>query len=118
MPRRAVDEMYDTGPQDLPGDDDLGSLNSRHVRAGIGPFPAVPGTSGLVVSGPMFDRVTIDSADSRRRITLKSPGGDEARYVTSLKVNGRATTRNNTGTTPDGRGNLGSLGLSGNSLSR
>ncbi|MFC5959012.1 GH92 family glycosyl hydrolase [Streptomyces pratens] len=159
--RRAVDEMYGTSPRGLPGNDDLGSLSSWYVWAGIGLFPAVPGTSELVVSGPMFDRVTIDSADSRRRITLKSPGGDEARYVSSLKVNGRATTRswlderftreggtldfrmartpgawgtgaadvppsyadgsdarNNIGVTPDGRGNLGSLDLSDNSLSR
>ncbi|GHH94280.1 GH92 family glycosyl hydrolase [Streptomyces capillispiralis] len=159
--RRAVDEMYDTTPSGLPGNDDLGSLSSWYVWAGIGLFPAVPGTADLVVSGPMFDRVVVDSADSRRRIVLDAPRADEAPYVSALKVDGRATTRswlpadftrgggelrftmsaapgpwgtgaadvppshtdgtdarNNIGVTPDGRGNLGSLDLSDNSLSR
>ncbi|MFF6814105.1 GH92 family glycosyl hydrolase [Streptomyces sp. NPDC012403] len=159
--RRAVDEMYDTTPSGLPGNDDLGSLSSWYVWANIGLFPAVPGTADLVVSGPMFDRVVVDSADSRRRIVLDAPRADDAPYVSELKVNGRATTRswlpadftreggrlgfrmsatpgtwgthaadvppshtdgtdarNNIGTTPDGRGNLGSLDLSDNSLSR
>ncbi|MER5428049.1 GH92 family glycosyl hydrolase [Streptomyces sp. NPDC002588] len=159
--RRAVDEMYDTTPSGLPGNDDLGSLSSWYVWANMGIYPAVYGTANLVVGGPMFDRVVVDSAGSGRRITLNAPGADRASYVTGMKVNGRATTRswlnedfarkggrldftmsrtpgtwgtraadvppsytdgtdarNNTGTTPDGHGDLGSLDLSDNSLSR
>lgn len=159
--RRAADEMYDTTPSGLPGNDDLGSLSSWYVWANIGLFPAVPGTADLVVSGPMFDRVVVDSADSRRKITLNAPNADRVSYVKSLKVDGRTTTRsslsedftrkggrldftmsskpgtwgtkasdvppsytdgadarNTIGTTPDGKGNLGSLDLSDNSLSR
>ncbi|MGQ5580580.1 GH92 family glycosyl hydrolase [Streptomyces sp. ECR3.8] len=159
--RRAADEMYDTSPSGLPGNDDLGSLSSWYVWANIGLFPAIPGTADLMVSSPVFERVVVDSADSRRRITLDAPGAGRAPYVAALRVDGRATSkswvpadftreggrldlrmasrpgawgtgardlppsyadgtdaRNNIGVTPDGHGNLGSLDLSDNSLSR
>jgi predicted alpha-1,2-mannosidase len=159
---RAVTEMYDTTPSGLPGNDDLGSLSAWYVWANLGLSPSIYGTANLVISAPMFDRVTIDSADSRRTLTLKAPGaGGDAKYVTGLKVDRKSTTRswlgedftrkggtldftmsrtpgtwgtgaadvppsytdggdarNNTGTTPDGQGNTGSLDLSDSSLSR
>lgn len=153
--------MYGTTPSGLPGNDDLGSLSSWYVWANIGLFPAIPGTADLMVSSPVFERVVVDSADSRRRITLDAPGAGRAPYVAALRVDGRATSkswvpagftreggrldlrmasrpgawgtgardlppsyadgtdaRNNIGVTPDGHGNLGSLDLSDNSLSR
>ncbi|MFJ3136230.1 GH92 family glycosyl hydrolase [Streptomyces sp. NPDC086843] len=91
--RRAVDEMYGTSPSGLPGNDDLGSLSSWYVWASIGLFPAVPGTADLAVSSPVFERVVLDSADSRRRITLDAPGAARAHHVAALRVDGRATTR-------------------------
>ncbi|MYT89941.1 alpha-mannosidase [Streptomyces sp. SID8359] len=160
--RRATDEMYDTTPSGLPGNDDLGSLSAWYVWANLGMNPMVYGTANLVLSSPMFDRIVIDSAGSDRRITVRAEGAAADRpYVTALKVNGAQRTqswlsedfaraggvltytmgaapgtwgtgpadvppsytdgsdaRNNTGSTPDGRGGLGSLDLSDNSLSR
>lgn len=159
---RAVTEMYDATPSGLPGNDDLGSLSAWFVWANLGLSPSIYGTSNLVVSGPMFERITIDSADSRRTITMKARGaGEDGKYITGLRVDHRSTTRswldedfareggtldftmsktpgtwgtgaadvppsytdggddrNNTGTTPDGKGDLGSLDMSDNSLSR
>lgn len=160
--RRAVDEMYDTSPEGLPGNDDLGALSAWYVWANLGMSPSIYGTANLVLSAPLFDRITIDSADSARtiRVTATGAGGDQ-RYVSGLRVDGRASTkswlgedfarrggtldfrmgtapgtwgtgagdvppsytegsdsRNETGTTPDGKGGLGSLDMSGHSLSR
>ncbi|WP_404205711.1 GH92 family glycosyl hydrolase [Streptomyces wuyuanensis] len=159
--RRASAEMYGTTPSGLPGNDDLGSLSAWYVWANIGLYPAVHGTADLLVTGPRFDRVVVDSAGSRRRIDVRSPGGATMPYITGMKVDGKTVTRswlgegfareggelrltmsarrgtwgareadvppsytdgsdarNNTGTTPDGAGNTGSLDLSDNSLSR
>lgn len=92
--RRAVAEMYDTTPTGLPGNDDLGSLSSWYVWANLGMNPSVYGTANLVLSAPMFDRVTIDSADSARTIRIEAPGASSGKpYVAGLKVNGRSTTK-------------------------
>ncbi|NEE48606.1 glycoside hydrolase family 92 protein, partial [Streptomyces sp. SID8455] len=92
--RRATDEMYGTTPSGLPGNDDLGSLSSWYVWANLGMNPTVYGTANLVLSSPMFDRITIDSADSDRRITVKAAGAAADKpYITGLKVNGKSTTR-------------------------
>jgi predicted alpha-1,2-mannosidase len=90
---RASTQMYNTTPSGLPGNDDLGSLSSWYVWANVGLYPAIPGTADLVVSGPRFDRVVIDSADSRRRIVIDAEGASTKPYVTEMKVDGRSTTR-------------------------
>ncbi|RKN12696.1 glycoside hydrolase domain-containing protein [Streptomyces radicis] len=71
---RAVDEMYDTTPSGLPGNDDQGALSAWYVFATIGVMPTIYGTGDLVVSG--------------RVITIDAPGaGPEARCTTGLRVN-------------------------------
>ncbi|WP_253194488.1 GH92 family glycosyl hydrolase [Streptomyces sp. MP131-18] len=89
---RAVTEMFDTSPTGLPGNDDLGSLSSWYVFAGIGLYPAVYGTAELAVSTPMFSRVEIDSAGSDRSIVLDAPGAEQQRYIQSMSLDGTATT--------------------------
>ncbi|MFC7327697.1 GH92 family glycosyl hydrolase [Marinactinospora rubrisoli] len=159
---RAVEEMYDTSPSGLPGNDDQGSLSAWYVFANLGVFPTIYGTGDLVVSAPMFERITIDPIDGDRDIRITARGvADGNRYTTGLRVDGTPQTaswidaafvrsggtldfemsaspgdwgtgagdvppsytegvdaRNNVGTTPDGRGELGSLDLSDWSLSR
>lgn len=44
------------------------------------------------MSSPVFERVVLDGADSRRRITVDAPGAARAQHV-ALRVDGRATTR-------------------------
>ena len=90
---RAVDELYDTTPTGLPGNDDQGGLSAWYVWANLGIYPVVYGTADLAVSAPLWERITIDAADSRRDYTIVAPGASaERRYTTGLRVNGRAQT--------------------------
>ncbi|WP_259453160.1 GH92 family glycosyl hydrolase [Streptomyces ginkgonis] len=90
---RAAEEMFDTSPSGLPGNDDLGALSAWYVWAAIGLHPSVYGTADLAVSSPMFERVLIDSAGSDRAIAIEAPGaGTEQRYIRSLAVNGTDST--------------------------
>ncbi|MFV2178255.1 GH92 family glycosyl hydrolase [Actinomadura sp. LOL_016] len=158
---RAVEEMYDTTPSGLPGNDDQGSLSAWYVFATLGVSPTIYGTGDLLATAPMFERIVIDPVGGER-IRIRARGvEDGARYTTGLRVDGRPRTaswidaeivrsggdlvfemshrpgdwgtgagdvppsytagadaRNNAGTTPEGRGDLGSLDLSDWSLSR
>ncbi|GAA3869752.1 GH92 family glycosyl hydrolase [Streptomyces sedi] len=90
---RAADEMFDTSPSGLPGNDDLGALSAWYVWASIGLHPSVYGTADLAVSSPMFPRVLIDSAGGDRAIAIDAPGaGTDQRYIQSLAVNGTDST--------------------------
>jgi hypothetical protein len=87
----------DNTPDGLYGNDDLGALSAWYVWSSIGLFPAVYGRSELVVSGPAFTSVKITSSGgaggSSRHYTLNAPRqSDSAKYVTGMRVNGRATT--------------------------
>ncbi|NGO06707.1 glycoside hydrolase family 92 protein [Streptomyces sp. HC44] len=159
---RAVEEMYDTSPSGLPGNDDQGALSAWYVFANLGVFPTIYGTGDLVVSAPMFGKIVIDPVGGDRDIRIKAEGVEDGkRYTAGLRVDrapqssswidaefvrsggtldfamsatpkGWGTgaddvppsyadgsdARNNVGTTPDGRGNLGSMDFSDWSLSR
>ncbi|SEG46686.1 alpha-1,2-mannosidase, putative [Actinacidiphila yanglinensis] len=82
----------DNDPDGLFGNDDLGALSAWYVWSSIGVFPAVYGRSELVVSGPAFSSVKITSSGpSHRTYTLNAPGqSDSSRYVTGMRVDGRA----------------------------
>ncbi|MFJ3404501.1 GH92 family glycosyl hydrolase [Promicromonospora sp. NPDC090134] len=87
---RAVDELYDTTPTGLPGNDDQGGLSAWYVWANLGIYPVVYGTAGLAVSAPLWESITIDAADSRRDYRIVAPGASsERRYTTGLRVDGR-----------------------------
>jgi predicted alpha-1,2-mannosidase len=90
---RAVTEMYDTTPTGLPGNDDEGALSAWYVFANIGVAPMIHGTANLIVTAPMFDRVTLTSLGSDRVYEINAPGvSDGKRYTTGLSVDGVAQT--------------------------
>ncbi|GAB3257134.1 GH92 family glycosyl hydrolase [Kineosporia babensis] len=87
---RAVAEMYDTTSSGLPGNDDQGALSAWYVFANLGFYPAIYGTGDLVISAPMFDRIVIEPAGVKRKITIRAQGvAKGAKYVNGLKVDGK-----------------------------
>ncbi|MET0447371.1 MAG: GH92 family glycosyl hydrolase, partial [Aeromicrobium sp.] len=91
---RSVTEMYTTTPKGLPGNDDEGALSAWYVFANLGVAPMIHGTANLLVTAPMFDKVTLKSLGSDRVYTINAPGvSDGKRYTTGLKVDGVAQTK-------------------------
>ncbi|NUT51838.1 MAG: glycoside hydrolase family 92 protein [Saccharothrix sp.] len=89
--RRAVDELFGPGPDGLMGNDDLGQMSSWYVWAAMGMYPVIPGRAELVLNSPLFPEVTITRPNGPP-IVVKASG--EGAYVSDLKLNGRAQTRN------------------------
>jgi predicted alpha-1,2-mannosidase len=87
--RQALDTLWGDRPDGIPGNDDLGAMSSWYVLAALGLYPAIPGRAELLVTSPLFPRVTVRRAGGRP-LTVRTSG---AGYVTSLRVDGRATTR-------------------------
>ena len=86
---------FGTGAAGLPGNDDLGAISGWYVWAALGLYPVVPGVSGVALSSPQFEKITVrvgQKDGSYRLLHIVAPGagsGDSASfYVKSLKLNG------------------------------
>jgi predicted alpha-1,2-mannosidase len=86
----------DNGTDGLLGNDDLGATSAWYVWSSIGLFPAVYGTSDLVVSGTAFRSISITSTGKPgRTYTITAPSYSAVnKYVTGMKVNGATSGKN------------------------
>jgi putative alpha-1,2-mannosidase len=88
--RRILHETFNTGPNGLPGNDDLGAMSSWQAWAMLGFYPILPGVGGVVIGSPTFPKVTIQLAGGAE-LTITADG-TPGPYVQSLLVNGKAST--------------------------
>jgi predicted alpha-1,2-mannosidase len=79
--------VYSNTPGGEPGNDDLGSMSSWYVWAGLGMYPETPGASELTLGAPIFSHVSFDLPGGEA--TISAPGASDTTYVHALSVNGR-----------------------------
>jgi predicted alpha-1,2-mannosidase len=90
--RRALLELYGSGPDGYPGNDDGGQMASWWVLGALGIYPAVPGTGTLTLGAPLFTEAEVRLAHGT--LNIKAPGaGLHATTVSHLTVDGRSTTK-------------------------
>jgi predicted alpha-1,2-mannosidase len=98
---RAAFTLFTDGADGMTGNDDLGTMSAWYVFSSWGLYPTMSGADFFVVSSPQFERVDIDVATPSTvrtgqggRLTVTAPGvSDERRYVQTLTVNGRTSTK-------------------------
>jgi len=83
--QRIFNEMYNSSPSGLPGNDDLGAMGAWYVFASVGLYPMIPGVGGFSVNIPRFADVTIQFPEGKLNIT---GGSKEASEIRELRVNG------------------------------
>jgi predicted alpha-1,2-mannosidase len=85
--------LWSEAPNGIPGNDDLGTMSAWYVWASIGLYPYYPGRAELLVTPPLFRRVTIMPRDGRT-ITIDATGTVAGvPHIASVVLNGRRTTR-------------------------
>lgn len=84
--------LYWSGPQGLPGNDDLGELSSWFVFAALGIYPAIPGTATLLLTTPLFP-TSVLYRPTGQRLQINAPGvAGGAFFIQRLLVNGQVST--------------------------
>lgn len=83
---RIFNEIYNSTPSGLPGNDDLGSMGAWYVFASIGLYPMIPGEGGFSINTPQFEEVNIRLPKGNLVI---SGGGNNKIYIQSLRLNGK-----------------------------
>ncbi len=92
--RRVQTELFRNAPDGLPGNDDLGAMSSWYVWAALGMYPAVPGTSDLVLGSPLFPQAVV-TLPGGATLTINAPAAQAAApYVQSMQYNGAVWDRN------------------------
>jgi predicted alpha-1,2-mannosidase len=98
---RAAFTLFNDGPDGMTGNDDLGTMSAWYVFSSWGLYPTMSGANYFVVSSPQFERTVIQvgrprdgSTNQGGAVTITAPGvSDERRYVQTLTVNGKKSTR-------------------------
>jgi predicted alpha-1,2-mannosidase len=86
--RRAMTELFSSGPLGLPGNDDLGQTSSWYVWGALGMYPELPGSDVLVLGSPLFTKAVLHLAGGEVTIIGKGAGRN-APFVQRLSVDSR-----------------------------
>ena len=91
--RRSAELLFKPTEDGLPGNDDLGATSAWYVFAALGMYPEAPGRAEMVLASPMFPKITVTRATGQR-IVISAPGASSTvKYVNSLRVNGKPSTK-------------------------
>jgi predicted alpha-1,2-mannosidase len=82
--RQILDTKFGPDFDDIPGDDDLGTMSAWYVFAAIGLYPQVPGRAEMLLSSPMFTHVALQRSNGVL-LTLNANSTDT--YVQSVQFN-------------------------------
>jgi len=87
--RNILKTEYGTGPGGLSGNDDSGQMSAWYIFGAIGFYPVCPSLPEYVVTGPVFEKVTIKLGNGKT-LVLSAPGNSEKNcYVKSIRFNGK-----------------------------
>ena len=84
--RKIVDDLYNTGPDGLCGNEDCGQMSAWYVFAAMGFYPLCPGTGEFVFSAPVFPKATVTFGNGNKlTVTADHP---EYTYIKEVSLNG------------------------------
>ncbi len=84
-----ADEEYGNGPGGLSGNDDAGQMSAWYVFASLGFYPVTPSVPQYVISGPRFEKITLE-LEGGKRLVINAIGADQARpYIQEMRWNGK-----------------------------
>ncbi|WP_167614265.1 GH92 family glycosyl hydrolase [Maribellus sediminis] len=84
---------YDAGVGGLSGNDDAGQMSAWYVFAALGFYPVSPSVPEYVISGPHFDRISIQLNNTN--LIIEAPGASSGKnYIQNAKLDGKIYTKN------------------------
>ncbi|MGF6725272.1 putative alpha-1,2-mannosidase [Paraburkholderia sp. GAS41] len=87
--QQIMTSAFGTGPNGLPGNDDLGAVSGWYVWGALGLYPEIPGVGGFAIGSPQFSSITVHLGNGKT-LRINAPGAPNANYVQRLTVNGAA----------------------------
>lgn len=91
---RIKNEMYKTGPQGLPGNEDCGQMSAWYVFSAMGFYPVAPGQNQYVIGTPTFDKVVFDNGKGTSFTITSDKSTTDGFYIKSFSLNGSDYSKN------------------------
>lgn len=92
--RETMERMYKSSADGYCGDEDNGQTSAWYVFSALGFYPVCPATDQYVLGTPLFKKAVI-KLENGKEFTIQAPDNSvEAKYVQSLKLNGKAHDKN------------------------
>ena len=89
-----MDKLYTPAPDGYCGDEDNGQTSAWYVFSAMGFYPVCPGTDEYVLGTPYFKEMKLH-LENGKTVTISAPNnGDDKRYISSMKLNGKEYTKN------------------------
>ncbi|HZL11876.1 MAG TPA: GH92 family glycosyl hydrolase [Prolixibacteraceae bacterium] len=92
--REAMDRLYHATPDGYCGDEDNGQTSAWYVLSSLGFYSVCPGSNQYVIGSPLFKSVTVNLENGKKIELSANNNSSENRYISSMKVNGKAYTKN------------------------
>ena len=92
--RESMDKLYKAVPDGYCGDEDNGQTSAWYVFSAMGFYPVCPATSEYVIGSPLFKKVTVTMGNGNKLVINAPNNSSQTRYVQSIKLNGKAWTKN------------------------
>ena len=88
--RQIMDNLYHTGRDGLPGNEDCGQMSAWYVFSALGFYPVTPGEDIYVLGTPIFDEATIHMQNGNS-FTIQALGSSsENRYIQKASLGSTA----------------------------
>ncbi|MDR3378257.1 MAG: GH92 family glycosyl hydrolase [Verrucomicrobiae bacterium] len=88
--RTVMLNCFQNKPAGIPGDDDSGAMSAWYVFTALGMYPEIPGVGGVTVLSPLFPKAVLHLPNGKRVSIAARDASREARYIQSMKINGKA----------------------------
>ena len=87
--RQIMDNLYDTTPGGLPGNDDCGQMSAWYIFSALGFYPVCPGSNEYVLGSPSVEKAVLH-LENGRTFTISAPKVSAKNiYVIRLTLNGK-----------------------------
>jgi predicted alpha-1,2-mannosidase len=93
---QVMDNLYQTGPAGICGNEDMGSLSSWYVLSAMGLYSVCPGQNIYVIGSPLFAKATIHlkTPYEKGQFTIKANNvSTKNKYIQSATLNGKSFDR-------------------------
>lgn len=92
--REIMDKLYSSHADGYCGDEDNGQTSAWYVFSSLGFYTVCPGTDQYVLGSPLFKKVTIKLENGETIKIHSTKNSKQARYVQSVKLNGKNYSKN------------------------
>ena len=86
--REVMDRLYSATPDGYCGDEDNGQTSAWYVFSALGFYPVCPGSDEYVIGSPLFKKAVLNLENGNRVVLTAKDNSPEARYISSMEVDG------------------------------